>query len=373
MIKRVVVAFLIIAYIFSLTSCSNIWCLFTGFEFYDGDEIKEIIPYETQLYIVTENALYIEGGYERTDSKAYRNVELYEDEALGLPKPVLLFEGKISQIIPIDDLKALIITDEGKLYKFDEFEVALLHENIVCADSWYAQDCIYAVDSNHKLISIENGESKIIADGINDVEVYRDRIFAINNSAQMREVLIENERVSFGEVLFEGASSFEIEDTSVRYDGKKIVFDNEEAINTPLFNVLDTDNRLYAKGVYNLLACGSSSSSPIPMEFLDEWTLISENVQQFSLAKMGTAFKLEDGTCAYYGFETNLHADSNFEYKTLSVSNASNIYATSLLVCANSINGHYIWGNNFYKLFYGSSEHNVLSGTPYVLKNGKTN
>ena len=101
---------------------------------------------------------------------------------------------------------------------------------------------------------------------------------------------------------------------------------------------------------------------------LNDWTLIGENVKNFSLAGMGTIMAFADNTCAYYGFDTTYEPNSTVEYRKFDINNVESVSATNCHVSINTSDGFYFLGNQF-NLFFDkmSNAHHILSGTPYLL------
>ena len=168
--------------------------------------------------------------------------------------------------------------------------------------------------------------------------------------------------------MFESVIDFEVLDTSTRYGETGFVFDDEYAIKTPLFNVLTKNGDLYAKGAYNMLCCvHGSGENAHPFE-LKEWTLISENVNSFDLAPMGTVYIKNDTSCEYYGFDTKIGA-KEVDYKELVSEGAVSAYTAEdlLVIVKTTENKYYIW-SDMGDVFTKSREgYNIFSGTPYVL------
>ena len=66
---------------------------------------------------------------------------------------------------------------------------------------------------------------------------------------------------------------------------------------------------------------------------------------------MGTVIRYSDGSCAYYGFELRVLAESEFGYIKLPITNSKCVYASKLSVCIKDEDGNYwFWGYFPYNL-----------------------
>ena len=377
-VKNVIIAFLIILTVAAAAFGYYVWYStfdVSGLVFYDGEDIKEIYPYNDQIYVVTDNGAYVAGGYSATQNRRYRNSELYEDASLGIPSPVLFYQGKVTRVIPYGTLSALFINDKNELFAVEELEITYLASDVVSADRYSRNGCVYAIDKNGRLLSVTEGKTTVIYSGVKAVKTYRERVFVILENGDLCEMFVNPDggSATLGLPLFENAREFDVVDTSLRYTGGKLVVDDETAIANPLFNVLDADGSLYVKGAYNLLQCGhqtlNGEIAEQPIKAFDSWTLISENVEAFGLSVMGTVMKFTDGSCAYYGFEVSEVTNTEFAFAALpTVESALSIHATEGLICASTETEYYMWGGYFNVIFDNlTEEHYIFSGTPYVL------
>ena len=84
---------------------------------------------------------------------------------------------------------------------------------------------------------------------------------------------------------------------------------------------------------------------------------------------MGTIMKLNDDTCAYYGFDTNVDANSIFKYQILSIYNVEYVSAGALSVCIKDKEGiYYFYGDNSLNpvLEKHKNEHGIFSDNPLI-------
>lgn len=344
----------------------------TGLTLYSDEPISDIIPYKGRVYFITEDGYgYVAGDY-NSNSRLYRNSEFHPNEKLGIPSPVKFSDEKIKLLLPFTK-GALFITENNELYKLKDISSEIVCNNIVYADK--AAESIYAIDIVGDLYSIdEQNQKTFLSSNIKQVKAYRNRIFVLLEDGSLCELTkSENSDCVISDPIFEGVKEFDVLDTSVRFDGEKFIYDDQEAINTPLFNVLTNENELYIKGFYNLLCCTRLASAfPSPAQF-EDWTLISEDVSEFAMAPMGTVFKQNDSSCAYYGFDTDMRGGTVFEvgYKNLLRDGCVGVKTSNdicIYVKAEN-NKYYMWGDWSTLLFdQHSSNHHIFSGEPFVLE-----
>jgi hypothetical protein len=288
------------------------------------------------------------------------------------------------------NMHALLITEDGSLIDFSDFEFKTISNKVIYAikphqynDSledfgeqhaeifWgdAEEDIYYIIDENYVLYA-SNGKEKIkeLASDVVQVDFYTDTLFVLSKNGDLNQYYISNDgTLSHKDKVFENVKAFDVEYTALRFDGTKLLFDDEVGKQTPLINVLTNDDELYVIGAYNLLCCtGSIMAHPEP-HIIDEWTLIAEDVESFSLAQMGTAIKFKNNTAGYYGFDTDNSYNSEFKfgYMDLELENVINVYASDVQVAVQTEEAFYAWG---YSLIYDSRENNNLfDGTPIVI------
>ena len=323
----------------------------TGLEFYDDTKIERIYHYDSNVYFITEDGKgYLAGNYASTNSRKYRNVESYQHDALNMPPPVLFWDGVIKEFYPYDRQTALFITEEHTLYKLADIDVIKLADSVLYAEHTYQSvnnDMIYYIDTENRLWLIKEEQVPIyIISDVKQIEAYQDSAWVITNDGDLCKVISSDEGYFLSEAIFQNAVDFDIIDTSMRYENE-IGFYHEEGLEHQLWNVLTEDGKLYAKGAYNLLGTPYLLSESIPSPItIDQWTVIGENVEQISVAQMGTVMKFQNGGCAYYGFDTHFSAKSKFEYKELPIDDAVFVYASELCVQVEDSQGkHYFWGD----------------------------
>ena len=365
-------------------ACSVWFCFYDviGLELYKDETISDIIPYYDNIYVITEDGYcYVLGGYHNSSSRKYRNSESHHNDKLNASSPVKIFSKKVLQVIPYGATSALLIDEENTLYDFNDFNIQEICSNVsyaVKATSSQGKrifgsdnkSLYYVIDKTNVLYAVnENGESKELFSAVSAVDIYLEKILVLNNDGVLNQYQIsEDGKIILTEKLFEDVSSFDVKDTSLRFDGEKFVFDDEVAKNMPLLNVLTNDGELYVKGAYNLLCCTRSLAAHPEPKIYNEWTLIAEQVESFSLAPMGTAIKHMDNTAGYYGFDTDNSANSSFEfgYLKLAQTNVVDVYASDVQVLIKTDQAFYTWG---YSLEYdvSDSEHNLFNGTPIIV------
>ena len=379
---KAIAALLVIVIVFLICFVWFYYKDVTGLELYNNEQISEIIPYYDNIYVITENGnCYVSGNYHSSSSRKYRNSESYHNDKLNMASPVKIFDKKVQQVIPYGAVGALLIDEENVLFDFNDFDIKEIYNNVSFAvkasldqgKRIFGTDnkaLYYVIDKTNVLYAVnENGESKELFSAVSAVDIYLDKILVLNNDGVLNQYRIsEDGEIILTEKLFEGVSSFDVKDTSLRYDGEKFVFNDEAAKNMPLINVLTNDGELYVKGAYNLLCCTRSLAAYSEPKVFNEWTLIAEDVESFSLAPMGTAIKYMNNTAGYYGFDTDNSADSKFEfgYLQLDPTEVIDVYASDVQVLIKTEQAFYTWG---YSLEYdvSDSEHNLFNGTPIIV------
>ena len=349
-----------------------------GLELYENERIEEIIPYYSSNYIITDEGYVYVMGYYNSESRKYRNSEFYHNDKLGSPIPVKMYDGKVTKIIPYDNLGALLINEKGELIDFNDFDIRKVYDGVSYSvkapykqgEKIFGGECeelFYIIDTNGTLLAFNsNGESKELIFDVCAVDYYNDTVIALLYNGDLNQYSISDDgKLLLEETLFKNVSSFDVWDTAVRYDGEKFVYDDEAAQKIPLVNVLTNDGELYAKGAYNLLCCTRSLSAYPEPKIIQEWTLIAEGVESFSMAPMGTAIKFMNGAAAYYGFDTDNSSNSKFEfgYLQLNVTNVVGVYAGDVQVLIKTKDAFYVWG---FSLIYDakSDNNNLFNGTP---------
>lgn len=321
-----------------------------GLEFYNGEKIETISTYSDQLYIVTEdNKVYITGGYRATESRKYRNVEFYYDEALNVCRPVLIFNKPIKEILPYKDMAALFITESGELYEFDDLNLKKISENVSYATKakYDNSTIIYTVDSDGKLFSIVDGEQVFLCDNVKKAAALADNnLILLMRNGELRELAVNpiDNSISLSDSIIDQILDFDIGVPAYLSD-KAATFDGKE-IDLFRLDVLTNDNKLYSKGVYTFETY--HYSSPEAMQYNENWTLIYEGVADFASSHIGTVMQLADGGCMYYGYDT-VYLNSyepeelNFGYKKLYLSNVEEVFATQKQVCVCAEDKWYFW------------------------------
>ena len=179
---------------------------------------------------------------------------------------------------------------------------------------------------------------------------------------------------TLSEPLFRNVKSFDMRWTAMRYEESgRLNWTIPEAQELPLINVLTNDGELYVKGAYNLLCCTRPLTAKPEPHIINEWTLISDNVESFALAAMGTIFKLNDNTCAYYGFNSYLSAseDCTYEckYVDLEINDAISVYATDLQIAVRTSTEYYVLGScyTYYDLRPNKHNHHIFDKNPIII------
>ena len=352
-----------------------------GLKLYENEPIAKMFSFHNTNYILTdEGYAYVMGEYNST-SRKYRNSESYKNQKLGTPAPVRICDEKITKIIPYDKLGALLINEDGAISDFNDFTLVKIFDSASYAirgnyehgEKIFGEgneSLYYIIDVNDSLYAANNdGQLKELFLDVAAVDYYLDTILVLFKSGDLNQYLIsDNGSIVHKETIFENVLSFDIEDTSIRYDGEKFVFDDENAQNTPLINVLTKEGSLYVIGAYNLLCCTRSIAAYPEPKIISEWTRIAENVENFSLAPMGTAIKFKNSTVGYYGFDTDNSSDSEFKfgYIDLDLTDVIDVYASDVKIFVKTEQTFYVWG---YSTIYNADgrNNNLFDGTPIVI------
>ena len=352
-----------------------------GLKLYENEPIAKMFSFHNTDYILTdEGYVYVMGEY-NSSSRKYRNSKSYKNHKLGTPAPVRICDEKITKIIPYDKLGALLINEDGAVFDFNDFTLVKIFDgasyairgNYEYGEKIFGEgnERIYYVINANDTLYASNGQGQLkeLFSDVIAVDYYLDTILVLFKNGDLNQYLIsDNGGIVHKETIFEDVSYFDIEDTSIRYDGEKFVFDDKNAQNTPLINVLTKEGDLYAIGAYNLLCCTRSIAAYPDPKIISEWTQIAENVENFSLAPMGTGIKFKNGTAGYYGFDTNNASDSEFQfgYIDLDLTDVVDVYASDVQVFVKTEQTFYIWG---YSTIYNRDgrNHNLFDGTPIVI------
>ena len=195
-----------------------------GLELYKDETISDIIPYYDNIYVITEDGYcYVLGGYDNSSSRKYRNSESYHNDKLNTPSPVKVFDEKVLQVIPYGSTGALLITEDGRLFDFNDFDIKEIYNNVSCAVKAPSSQgtrifgidnkaLYYVIDKTNVLYAVnENGESKELFLTVSAVDVYLDKILVLHNDGVLNQYQIsENGEIILTEKLLEGVCSFDV-------------------------------------------------------------------------------------------------------------------------------------------------------------------
>ena len=381
LIVRLILGVVLLSCAICFYSCAIITGFITGFESYNNETISDIIPYYRNIYVITEDGYcYVSGDYSSSSSNKYWLYESTHNDKLYTHTPVKILDERVKKVIPYSTLGALLIDEDDRLFDFNDFTVKEVYNGVSYATivPYYHNERIfgngntyayYVIDKSGVLYAVsESGETKKLFSQVCSVDFYLDTILVLNDSGVLNQYQIsESGEITLTEKLFENVSSFDVMDTSLRFDGEKYVFDDEAAKDLPLINVLTNDGELYTKGAYNLLCCTLSLAAHPEPKIIDEWTLIAEKVEDFSMAPMGTAIKFTNSSAGYYGFDTDNSANSKFEfgYLELAPANVIDVYASDVQVLVKTTQAFYKWGSSLEYDVEG--DHTLFTGSPIIL------
>ena len=348
-----------------------------GLTMYDGEPIKQIYACEENVYLITEDGSgYVSGYHDSSSHRAYRNAEFYADEALGIA-PVLFFDGRedpIVDMIPFRARYALWITEGHDLYWLYDMQVKKIGESIVQADvkdvqtTKYSQTSasglnvgdvdtdVYAVDTEGNVLLIRVTKqavdtSVIYAGNCRQIAVCADTLYVTTRDGQLCE-LTKSQTTNAYTLSEPIVSNVQSVDTVHSEEGEAW-----------MINVLLTDGTLYAKGTFD--------AYDVPTPYVaDEWTVLHEEITDFSLARMGTVMLLQDGSCVYFGLDTDFQSQAKAAYVTLPVDNVQAVYASEGFLCVMSEDRLYTWGHRWTLMFNRlySGDYNVFTGTAYTVE-----
>ena len=276
LIKKVLKVILILLCIVLAILAFLIWysSSLIGLDIYKDEPIRDIIPFYSARYIVTEEGdVYIANDFDSTNQR-YRNTESHRNDKLNTHVPVKIYDGKIAKIIPYGNVKTLLINENGELFDFDDFETTKLADGVFYAIRVHYshgemifgegnEKIYYVIDTNNVLYAMNGeGEKKELFSDVVSVDYYLDTLLVLFKNGDLNQYSIsDGNTIVLKEKIFENVGSFDIRDTSLRLDGERLVVDDEEAKKKPLINVLTFDGSLYVKGAYNLLCCTRSAKS----------------------------------------------------------------------------------------------------------------
>ena len=343
----------------------------TGLTFYQNEPIEKIFLVDDRVYLITENGNgYVAGNYSSSKDRKYRNSEFRINDKLGTPSPVLFFDGNIVDIIACNYGNILFVDDKNVLYELNDFTVKKICEDVLQATKSNTTEKIYFVDKLGRLFS-SSERDYCLASNVKMVKAYRETLFVLFNDGNLCKLTGNN----CSETIFTNVKSFDVVDTSERiFDGENVVADYLPAIENPLFNVLTNDGELYARGYYNLIYKRLTNSSKHAPYVLEDWTIIGEDVVDYSLAGMGSLMILNDSTCKYFGFDTSFEEGSKVSERVFDDTDVISVCETDCAVCYQTDEGFYFLGNEL-SLFFDTcgdsrvcDKHNILSGEAYFLK-----
>lgn len=362
--KVIISVILIVSTCLSLGGCIGtivvykLWYEFLdtrGLELYDNQQIEEIYPYENQLYFVTDDGkCYITGGNKKSQSREYQNAKQKVNLKLGIPSPVLFYEGAVKEIIPYADLSALFITADSTLYSLEDLRVTKIKAGVLSAARSNPEGPIYFVDSENSLYSQRGTRQSFLIDGVKCVKLSGERIFVLTTDDVLAEIKFNAHGKAFlSPAIFENIKSFEILDT--------------EADN-PLMNVLTNDGKLYTKGTYTRPEYPDSENAG-GIYLHEDWKLIAGKVADFDTAIMGTVISFEDGSASYYGFDTADGGEDKFGYKLIFGDGISRVAASDDHVMIKRETTWYFWGSaSSLHFVLKDKDHRVLSDAPHIME-----
>lgn len=390
--KKFFVVLTIFVLLLSFTGCS-VWRDFydvTGLTLYKNQKIVEMIPSIDRYYLITEDGSgYMMGGYDFSHNQKYRNSESYSNRKLGTYcTPVMFYEDRISQAWVYSNLGLLFVNEHGSLYDLHDMDVNFVCENVKRAwkydnSSDYLLDCKYGdyliIDYQNQLFSFKStGEKTILLDDVIDVRTVLSTLYVLFQDGSLCEFSNFKNGVKRedGKLLFENVNSFDI---ATDFDGcafqRSWPIDISGLANAPI-NVLTNEGQLYLKGTYDLNEVPNISYSidPEPKDF-DQWTLIGENVVQFSISKIGTLMLLDNSECFYYGFDNYAWQDEKLEfgYKQIDLEDILAISSSTQTMIIECVDSFYIWSGNCNMVLYperdvSCKEHSIFTGKPFIIK-----
>lgn len=374
--KKLTILFIVVGLLFSIIGFMFWYILYdvTGLTLYKDEPIREIYFHHDRAYLITEDGKgYMSGGY---GGRKYDNSQRHYNKNLnGASSPVLFFDGCIDEVV-IYETGILFTSDNGDLYDFSSFDegakkIASSVETFSRFEEYEYFDIFY-IDKSGALNLLRDGKTtELLKSGVKKVYTYFERVFILAENNDVCELKITADGFNIGEVLFSNVKDFNIQNTCNRFINGVFVDDDEEALKTHIMNVLTLDGILYAKGAYSYhqYFLGNEKLDP---KIFDEWTVIGENVQEFSLASMGTVMRYKDNSVGYIGFNTkvNVNDGASFESKVLAVSNAKLVRAYTMGVYVKTTNGeHYVWGQSNAFLRYNKNRDKRLNALDVLRDN----
>lgn len=378
-IGKIFIILLITLILFALGIAIWIWYSFeyTGnLEFYEFEDIKEVEANGDILVWITETGVcYVSGGYNSCESIKYANTEHKNYMAKRVPKPVRCFDGEAESVTICDNL-LLVISEAKQLYAVSNNGTELLAEDVMSAVQVDNGEFCY-IDGRGNLIKITLEEDYVkIAENVSEIQVCDKWLFILYNSGEL--VAYDKkftESLQNGKNICSNALSFEAVKTSLRYDSEIGYYELEGDISERVtITYLDNSNNLYVRGTYSLFYIPHKlGNDMVPIKEFKEFTLITEEVEDFKSSAMGTVIKHSGGTIAYFGNNTTWENNPWIGYMDLELVGIVDIdIADSMIYALAEDSIIYCWGGNDepqYKLHHIDEIENNIKDDPACIFN----
>ena len=309
--------------------------------------------------------VFISGNNGASNNKFYRNAKGRVNDNLKIREPVLIFDGEAKNVIPYDPLCVLIITKDNTLYRFDDFTLVKIAENVMTAaaekQSSY-ESALYYIDLSHRLYCANEKGNSLITTGVKSVKMCNEQVYCITDENTL--CLLEQSRgseISLTPIL-ENVADFSVIE-------KRVLNVEEKNSSSLLVNALTLDGKLLTKGTYysNYYYSLNSNDTSEGERNYSDWTLISEDVVQFVMSSCGTAYITRDGIGKYFGF--NFAVEEQFLDVVL-LENCLDISGNDQMLTFKTDVGWIIWGENPYIVASdGELPNDLLSKFPLAWKN----
>lgn len=339
-----------------------ICCVCLWFEFYHiGDLI--LYKYETidriytssdVMYFITSDGYgYVSGGWASSDNRDYINTEGRILKGTNLSTPVRIFDQKVRELSPYDG-GVLIITEQNELFSATDNCIVKCADNVNTAIYRQNTKQIFVIDQENNLsILCEDGCFNILKQNVKQILSYNNQLYVLNLFGDLSVIILdEDANILSEEQIYSDVKLFDVNNASSRFEDGKIV-DSDLSLNydNALFVVLLTSNQLYCRGIYHPFMEHRDLVGQYPdIITIEDWTLIGEDIVEFSSSAMATIMIDKTGEIRYYGFDTT--RDTWLGFIELDIEDVQSVVCENSYVCVKTNSQKWLfWGDSWTNQF----------------------